>query len=170
MTIAVSSDNECWRWYSGGIISELDGCSTTLDHGVALVGLARSAEGVDYWIVQNSWGKNWGEEGFIYLAVETGEGVTGMNMKIQYMSTDPDYPEEENDSGDDDNDDSNNDDVVPVPVANCDHNEKTNQFGAHTCYSDSECKGLRECGAWGWCQGKSYCDEPLPDLCEIDES
>lgn len=32
-----------------------------------------------YWKIQNSWGANWGDDGFIYFAVEEGLGVCGMN-------------------------------------------------------------------------------------------
>ena len=94
LSIALSAGNDCWRWYSGGILSALDECPTTIDHGVALVGVARSTEGEgEYWIVQNSWGQNWGDQGYIYLAVEYGLGVSGMmNDYVQYMVTDPDYP------------------------------------------------------------------------------
>jgi len=52
LSIAVSAGNKCWRWYSGGILSEKDECPTSIDHGVALVGLANdAATGQDYWIV-----------------------------------------------------------------------------------------------------------------------
>ena len=45
LSIAVSAGNHCWRWYEGGILSEKDACPTSIDHGVALVGLAQSDEG-----------------------------------------------------------------------------------------------------------------------------
>merc|ERR1712156_355023 len=120
------------------------------------------AQGTEFWVVQNSWGSWWGDRGYVYLAVETGPGVTGMNMYVQHMSTDPDFPQDE--------DDSSGDDSSPNPVPNCDHNEGNNAWGPHTCWDDSECAGMRECSAWGWCHGRSYCDEPLPDMCQIDES
>jgi len=38
-----------------------------------------------YWIIENSWGPEWGEDGFVKLAVEDGRGVSGMNMMISAM-------------------------------------------------------------------------------------
>ena len=36
------------------------------------------------WKVQNSWGSDWGDNGFIHLAVEEGNGVCHMNTWIEY--------------------------------------------------------------------------------------
>ena len=37
----------------------------------------------EYWLVQNSWGVGWGENGFIKLGVEGGFGVSGMNVEVE---------------------------------------------------------------------------------------
>jgi C1A family cysteine protease len=37
-----------------------------LDHAVALVGWG-TLDSTDYWIVPNSWGTDWGIDGYIYL-------------------------------------------------------------------------------------------------------
>merc|ERR1719266_1228496 len=42
-------------------------------------------EAKDYWLVQNSWGTDWGDSGFIKLAVEGNKGVSGMNQHVNYM-------------------------------------------------------------------------------------
>jgi len=54
-----------WAGYGGGIYS--GGCdketSCTIDHGVVVVGYSS-----DYWLVRNSWGRLWGEAGYIRLS------------------------------------------------------------------------------------------------------
>jgi len=49
--------------YKGGIFAEcVTGART--DHAVAVVGYG-TENGVDYWLVKNSWGTGWGENGYI---------------------------------------------------------------------------------------------------------
>ena len=43
----------------------------------------------EYWLVQNSWGTEWGESGFIRIAVEGGSGISGINKFIEYVETKP---------------------------------------------------------------------------------
>lgn len=38
------------------------------------------------WKIQNSWGDWWGDQGFIYLAVEGGNGVCGMNQWVEWVT------------------------------------------------------------------------------------
>ena len=60
-----------WQHYSGGIFK--GGCrhppkSCTLDHVVVATGYKKpSANGEGYWLIRNSWGPSWGEEGYIRL-------------------------------------------------------------------------------------------------------
>ncbi|KAI8427492.1 hypothetical protein MSG28_002024 [Choristoneura fumiferana] len=54
--------------YKEGILSPEDCDPNYLCHAVLLVGYAKDAKsGKDYWIVKNSWGADWGMEGFFYL-------------------------------------------------------------------------------------------------------
>ena len=59
-----------WQHYAGGIFS--GGClptkSCVLDHVVVATGYHKSdAPDQGYWLIRNSWGTGWGEEGYIRL-------------------------------------------------------------------------------------------------------
>ena len=51
--------------YKSGVFADKN-CGSSLDHGVLLVGYTE-----DYWIVKNSWGPTWGEEGYIRMSRTT---------------------------------------------------------------------------------------------------
>merc|ERR1712001_628901 len=53
-----------WSHYSGGIFDE--SCNGGINHAVLGVGYDTN-EG--YWIIKNSWGTSWGEEGYIRLVM-----------------------------------------------------------------------------------------------------
>jgi len=71
LAIAVFASN--WPFYTGGIMTSTSICpkenpnSPSLNHGVAIVGYGAEG-GVNYWIVRNSWGKTWGEQGYCRIA------------------------------------------------------------------------------------------------------
>jgi len=70
-----------YQSYTGGIISSAD-CGTETDHGVLIVGYGKG-----YWIVKNSWGADWGLDGFVHIADKTGEGVCGINTDNAWATT-----------------------------------------------------------------------------------
>lgn len=56
-----------WSLYQGGVFN---GCSrdATIDHAVVLVGFGKDeGSGHKFWLIQNSWGPDWGENGRIRL-------------------------------------------------------------------------------------------------------
>lgn len=61
-------------------------CGTTLNHGVAIVGYGTTPEGINYWIVRNSWGTGWGEQGYIRMqrGINAPEGLCGLAMDASY--------------------------------------------------------------------------------------
>ena len=69
--------------YTSGIIDlNSSQCPTSgINHAILLVGYGTdSSLGKDYWIIKNSWGKDWGENG--YFRVRRGNGVCGINSYI----------------------------------------------------------------------------------------
>ena len=61
--ISVCVDASSWQYYKGGVMSS---CGQSVDHCVQAVGY-NSAANPPYWIVRNSWGSLWGEQGYIRL-------------------------------------------------------------------------------------------------------
>jgi len=58
--------NDDWQTYVGGVM-DVDTCPADRpDHAVQAVGVVLSAE-TPYWIIRNSWGADWGEDGFIRI-------------------------------------------------------------------------------------------------------
>lgn len=66
--ISIGVSASPWHVYTGGIMSVSDCPAYPPSHGVLLVGYDKAEK---YWIVKNSWGKDFGEDGFIRLEYGT---------------------------------------------------------------------------------------------------
>ncbi|EFJ51767.1 hypothetical protein VOLCADRAFT_103269 [Volvox carteri f. nagariensis] len=79
------------QFYSRGVIST---CCEGLNHGVLTVGYNVSQDGEKYWIVKNSWGAGWGEQGYFRLKMGVGEtGLCGIASAASYPTkTSPNKP------------------------------------------------------------------------------
>eukprot|EP01025_Chloroclados_australasicus_P027802 TRINITY_DN2750_c2_g1_i1.p2 TRINITY_DN2750_c2_g1~~TRINITY_DN2750_c2_g1_i1.p2 ORF type:complete len:465 (-),score=50.01 TRINITY_DN2750_c2_g1_i1:323-1717(-) len=94
IAIAIEADQMPFFLYVGGIFD--DECGTILDHGVDIVGYGVDEDfGVDYWIIRNSWGIGWGDNGYIKMRkdIETPEGMCGLAMQPSFpIKTEPNPP------------------------------------------------------------------------------
>jgi C1A family cysteine protease len=77
MPLSICCDAEPWQNYQGGIMTA-DQCGLSIDHAIQLTGYSPNQGG--YWIVRNSWGADWGENGFIYL--QYGQNTCGITSEV----------------------------------------------------------------------------------------
>jgi len=77
--ISVCVDATNWPTYEGGIVSD---CGTEVNHCVQAVGLNTEE---NYWIIRNSWGTDWGENGYIY--VKAGENTVKNHLTTTTTTT-----------------------------------------------------------------------------------
>lgn len=84
ISVAIDASGSDFQFYSSGVFT--GECGTELDHGVTAVGYGASADGTKYWLVKNSWGTGWGQEGYIMMQrdVDAQEGLCGIAMMASY--------------------------------------------------------------------------------------
>ncbi|KAJ9686164.1 hypothetical protein PVL29_015183 [Vitis rotundifolia] len=84
IAVAIDAGGAEFQFYSSGVFTGQ--CGTELDHGVGAVGYGTSDDGMKYWLVKNSWGTGWGEEGYIRMQrdVTAKEGLCGIAMQASY--------------------------------------------------------------------------------------
>ncbi|KAK4346461.1 hypothetical protein RND71_032800 [Anisodus tanguticus] len=64
VSVAIEASGRAFQLYSLGVFTRK--CGEQVDHGVVAVGYG-SENGVDYWIVRNSWSTKWGENGYVKM-------------------------------------------------------------------------------------------------------
>ena len=68
--VSIVLDATAMQLYDKGIITR---CSESINHAVLAVGYDKDAEtGLKYWIIKNSWGADWGEEGYCRIEKDVG--------------------------------------------------------------------------------------------------
>jgi KDEL-tailed cysteine endopeptidase len=85
VSIAIEADTRYFQSYSSGILDSAQ-CGTKLDHGVLIVGYGEE-NGMKYWLVKNSWGTSWGDDG--YVKIERSDstndpGICGIAMQPSF--------------------------------------------------------------------------------------
>lgn len=69
------------QFYSEGVY--FGECAPELDHGITVVGYSETADGTKYWRLKNSWGLDWGEQGYIRMKRDV--GLCGIAREASYL-------------------------------------------------------------------------------------
>ncbi|KAJ3685713.1 hypothetical protein LUZ61_014877 [Rhynchospora tenuis] len=83
VTVSIEASGLPFQFYSSGIFR--GPCGLNLDHAVTAVGYGGSGTN-KYWIVKNSWGTSWGEQGYIRMWKDSGLpfGLCGITVQSSY--------------------------------------------------------------------------------------
>ena len=66
-SVCIDANNIQFLFYENGVF-DIDGCSTSvLNHAVGVVGYGSTDDGIPYWIIRNSYGEGWGDDGYMLL-------------------------------------------------------------------------------------------------------
>jgi len=79
VSVAIQANQVVFQFYKAGVIST--GCGDSLNHGVLAVGYD-TVNGVEAFVVKNSWGTIWGNAGYVLIGTDesqnNGNGVCGI--------------------------------------------------------------------------------------------
>lgn len=81
--VVIIDAGHSWQHYSKGILRSTQ-CGKTQNHAVLLVGYDYTGP-VPFYIIKNSWGSKWGENGFIRL--EAGKNTCAIAKSLTFCCT-----------------------------------------------------------------------------------
>jgi C1A family cysteine protease len=84
VSVIIDASGQAFQHYSSGVFSS--DCGTAQTHAVTVIGYGTTEDGIDYWLLKNSWGETWGENGYMKILrnVDAPEGMCGLAMKASY--------------------------------------------------------------------------------------
>ena len=80
----IRAGNPVFRNYAKGVIDDSVDCFSKYDkynqhdHAVLVVGYGKAVHGGNYFVIKNSWSKQWGSKGFAKIAADTAETPDGV--------------------------------------------------------------------------------------------
>ncbi|XP_075665586.1 cysteine proteinase EP-B 1-like [Castanea sativa] len=82
VSIDINASSHEFQLYESGVFT--GPCGVQPNHVVTTVGYRTSEDGIKYWILKNSWGTGWGEDGYMRILKDNGSsgGLCGLNQRI----------------------------------------------------------------------------------------
>ncbi|XP_057963681.1 cysteine proteinase mucunain-like [Malania oleifera] len=146
VSVAIEAGGRAFQLYQSGVFTGK--CGTALDHGVVAVGYG-TENGKDYWIVRNSWGPSWGENGYIKME----RNIAGRTGKCG-IAIQPSYPTKKGQNP-----------PKPAPSPPSPVRPPTECDDYYSCPEGSTCCCMYEygnfCFGWGCCplESATCCDD-----------
>ena len=69
ISVAIDAEGD-FQFYKTGFFESTSCSSTQLDHAVTAIGYGMTSDGKKYYIIKNSWGTDWGDNGYIYFSAD----------------------------------------------------------------------------------------------------
>jgi C1A family cysteine protease len=84
VSVGVDGGGNDFQFYKSGVFN--GDCGTQQNHAVTAIGYGTDIDGTDYWLVKNSWGTSWGENGYMRMrrGIGSSEGLCGVAMAASY--------------------------------------------------------------------------------------
>ena len=82
---AVMHVNAFFYVYAYGVFN--GPCNGLPNHAVIIVGYNTTSDGVPYWIIRNSWGTRWGEQGYVRVIRNRRKCSIGDYASLQISTT-----------------------------------------------------------------------------------
>jgi C1A family cysteine protease len=88
ISVSIDASSREFQHYNSGVITS-DSCYKQLNHGVAAVGYGED-NGQKYWIVKNSWGTGYGQDGYVLIGRSD---TSNSRNSVCGIAMDSSYPE-----------------------------------------------------------------------------
>ena len=85
ISVALDAEGD-FQMYKSGIFNSTTCSNTMLDHAVLAVGYGQTLDGHKYLIIKNSWGADWGMDGYIYFSADI-DNMCGIAQHCSYPKT-----------------------------------------------------------------------------------
>ena len=88
VAVTVDADSQVFRNYRGGVIKSA-ACYSEIGHAVLAIGYGVDAYDGEYITIKNSWGTDWGEDGFVRISLSQmyhAKGICGVLNSGDYAT------------------------------------------------------------------------------------